>query len=68
MGSRSVYSSSLSERLSYGLYFLGQNFFYILVAMFIQVYFTDMGITASAVAIILLVTKIWDAVNDPILE
>lgn len=66
MGSRSVYSSSLSERLSYGLYFLGQNFFYILVAMFIQVYFTDMGITASAVAIILLVTKIWDAVNDPI--
>lgn len=34
--------------------------------MFVQVYFTDVGITATAVSAILLVTKIWDAVNDPI--
>lgn len=29
-------------------------------------YFTDVGITPAAVAVVALITKIWDAVNDPI--
>ena len=29
-------------------------------------YFTDVGIAAGAVAIMVLITKVWDAINDPI--
>ena len=29
-------------------------------------YFTDIGITAALVAIVALITKVWDAINDPI--
>jgi probable glucitol transport protein GutA len=60
------FSSGLNERVFYGLYFLGQNIFYMLVISFLIVYFTDMGIPAATVALIALVVKIWDAVNDPI--
>lgn len=54
------------ERASYALYFLGQNIFYMLTYMFLNTYFTDVGITTMAVAAIVLVVKVWDAVNDPI--
>ena len=54
------------EKASYGLYFLGQNIFYMLIYMYLNTYYTDIGISAAAVAIIALVVKVWDAVNDPI--
>jgi sugar (glycoside-pentoside-hexuronide) transporter len=60
------FSSSVGERVSYGSYFLGQNIFYILVLTYLIVYFTDMGIPAATVALIALIVKVWDAVNDPI--
>lgn len=52
------------EKTSYGLYFWGQNVFYALVGTSIQTYFADVGITAAVVALMVLLTKIWDAVND----
>lgn len=54
------------EKASYGLYFLGQNIFYMLIYMYMSTYFTDVGITAAAVAVVALIVKVWDAVNDPI--
>lgn len=54
------------EKTSYGLYFLGQNIFYLLIYMYMNTYFTDVGISAMAVAGIALVVKVWDAINDPI--
>ena len=57
---------SPKERWSYGLYFVGQNLFYTLIALNIQTFFTDKGITAAATAVVLLVTKIWDTINDPL--
>lgn len=54
------------ERFSYGLYFLGQNIFYIFVYLFLAVFFTDQGIPAMTVAVIVLIVKVWDAINDPI--
>lgn len=54
------------ESASYGLYFMGQNLFYILIYMYLNTYYTDIGISAAAVAVIALVVKVWDAVNDPI--
>jgi sugar (glycoside-pentoside-hexuronide) transporter len=41
--------------------------FYLFVMNFIQNYFTDVvGIAAGTVAIIILVARLWDAVNDPL--
>lgn len=54
------------ERVSYMLYFLGQNIFYMLTYSYMNTYFTDMGITTAAVGVIVLIVKIWDAINDPI--
>ncbi len=55
------------ERISYWTFFLGQNIFYGLVAINMQTFFSDVGITAASIAVIMLFTKIWDAINDPIL-
>lgn len=63
----SKYCTTKLERISYWLYFLGQNIFYGLVAVNIQIFYSDVGITAASVAIILLITKVWDAINDPLL-
>lgn len=54
------------EKTSYGLYFMGQNIFYMLIYMYMNTYFTDVGISALTVAGIALVVKVWDAINDPI--
>lgn len=53
------------EKFSYGLYFMGQNIFYVLIG-YMTTFFTDIGITAAMVALVVLITKVWDAVNDPI--
>ena len=54
------------ERISYVLYFIGQNIFYLLTYMYMNTYFTDIGIPTAMVGVIVLIVKIWDAVNDPI--
>ncbi len=55
------------ERIFYGTYFLGQNIFYFIVIMMLQIYLTNVaGIAATSVAVLFLVVKVWDAINDPI--
>lgn len=54
------------ERFYYVLYFFGQCCAYILVTSFLQIYMTDIGISAITVGIIFLVAKVWDAINDPL--
>ncbi|NLC79032.1 MAG: hypothetical protein GX683_04825 [Ruminococcaceae bacterium] len=54
------------ERFSYGLYFVGQNIFYVFIYLYLSVFFTDVGIPALTVAGIALAVKVWDAVNDPL--
>ena len=54
------------EKTSYALYFFGLNMFYGLVALNVQTLFSDFGLTASVIALILLITKVWDAINDPL--
>lgn len=57
-----------SERVFYGMYFIGQNLMYMFIYFFLkQFYVIDMAIPAATVGIIFLVTQVWDAVNDPIL-
>lgn len=52
--------------ISYSLYFAGQLCFYALVGMYVSTFMTDIGISLAAVSLILVIARIWDAVNDPI--
>ena len=60
------YMTTFSERVSYWTYFVGQNIYYNITAAFISTYLAMQGINLAKVAIVLLIVKIWDAVNDPI--
>ncbi len=60
------YMTTFKERLSYWTYFIGQNIYYNITAAFISTYLAMQGISLAKVATVLLIVKIWDAVNDPI--
>jgi len=64
--SKKGYKTTGGERASYGLYFVGQNIFYIFIYFYLATFFLDVGIGAYAVSFTLLIVKVWDAVNDPI--
>ena len=66
MANPSGYMTTKKERFSYWTYFIGQNVYYNITAAFISTYLAMQGISLAKVAIVLLIVKIWDAVNDPI--
>jgi sugar (glycoside-pentoside-hexuronide) transporter len=66
MADSSGFAATPVERVSYGLYFVGQLFFYTIVTSFFQLYLTDAGIPAAFVGGIFMLAKVWDAVNDPL--
>ena len=55
------------ERFSYGLYFVGQHIYFMVMTMFLVVFFMDVGIPATIVATIILVVRLWESISDPIL-
>ena len=56
------------ERISYGLGDFASSMFWKLFSMFLLFFYTDVfGISAAAVGTMFLVTRIWDAANDPIM-
>ena len=60
------YMTTFKERLSYWTYFVGQNIYYNLTATFISTYLVFQGIDPIKSGLVLLIVKIWDAINDPI--
>ena len=58
--------TSRFERTSVGLYAFGTILSYYMIMSYLQLYMTDIGISAVAVGLIFIFAKIWDAVNDPI--
>lgn len=63
---KNVFQTSGSERFSYGLYAFGAILSYYMIMSYLQLFMTNIGISALAVGIIFIVAKVWDAVNDPI--
>ena len=59
----SSFQTSKKERTAYCLFFLGQNILWG-YAGYIETFLTDIGITAATAAAILLLPKLWDALND----
>lgn len=58
----------LSEKVAYGLGDFASSMFWKLFSMFLLFFYTDVfGISAAAVGTMFLVTRIWDAANDPIM-
>lgn len=55
--------TSKKERFAYCLFFLGQNILWG-YAGYVETFLTDVGIAAGTAAMILLVPKLWDAIND----
>ncbi len=60
------YMTTSRERVSYWTYFVGQNIYYNITAAFISTYLAMQEINLVKVAVVLLLVKVWDAVNDPI--
>lgn len=56
--------TSPGERKSYYVYCTGQNGIYTLVATFLGTYLLFSGINPAKSAAVLLIVKIWDAIND----
>lgn len=57
-----------TERLSYAGFFLGQNIIYIIPLQLLTYFYTEyVGLTLADTAILLLIAKVWDAINDPIM-
>ena len=60
------FRTSPKERLSYWTFFIGQNVFYNIVAMFLSTYLALQGVSLTRAGLVLLAVKVWDAVNDPL--
>lgn len=57
----------LISKIAYGMGDVGCNFSWMFVSNFLMIFYTDVfGIGMSAVATLMLVSRVWDAVNDPI--
>ena len=54
------------EKFSYYFYFTGQNVIYCLVATYLSAYLLMQGIDPEKIALVMLLVKIWDGVNDAI--
>ncbi len=55
-----------SERLSYYLYFFGQNMFYMIIASYISIFLLNHGVSETAAASVIIAPQIWDVINDVI--
>ena len=60
------YMTTFKERLSFWTYFVGQNVYYNITFIYLSAYLAMQGIALWKVSLVLLLVKIWDAVNDPI--
>lgn len=59
---------SIREKVGFSLGDAASNIFFQTFILFIPIFYTDVfGLSTKAVAVMFLVTKIWDAVNDPMM-
>lgn len=59
---------SIKEKIGYSFGDTASNLFFQTFIIFLPIFYTDVfGISAAAISTMFLVTRIWDAVNDPIM-
>lgn len=58
----------LISKIAYGMGDVGCNFSWMFVGNFLMIFYTDVfGISMAAVGVLMLVSRVWDAVNDPLI-
>lgn len=58
---------SLISKIAYGFGDVGCNFSWMFVSNFLMIFYTDVfGISMAAVSALMLFSRFWDAINDPI--
>lgn len=65
MKAKQSYHMTGKERWTFYIFALGGAVFTSLTGVF-NVYLADIGVAASTITIILLITRVWDFINDPI--
>jgi len=59
---------SLKEKIGYAVGDTASNLYFQIVMSFIPIFYTDVfGLPAAAMSVMFLITRLWDAVNDPIM-
>jgi sugar (glycoside-pentoside-hexuronide) transporter len=68
MAKNADFLTSKKERSAYAGWFVGQNIIYFMVISYLAIFLTDVVMLAGgAVALLFLIARVWDAINDPIL-
>lgn len=63
-----TYRLSSKQRFAYALGDFGYNFMYYWLSSYLMIYYTDtIGISVASVSIMMLVVRVFDAINDPII-
>jgi len=59
---------SIKEKIGYSVGDTASNLYFQIVIGFIPIFYTDVfGLPAAAMSVMFLITRLWDAVNDPIM-
>ncbi|HDQ44394.1 MAG TPA: MFS transporter [bacterium] len=59
---------SIREKIGYSVGDTASNLYFQIVMSFIPIFYTDVfGLPAAAMSVMFLVTRLWDAINDPIM-
>lgn len=59
---------TFGERVNYAVSEFGYNAIYLWISAFMAIFFTDfIGVSAASVSLLLLLVRIFDAINDPII-
>jgi len=59
---------SLKEKIGYAVGDTASNLYFQIVMSFIPIFYTDVfGLPAASLSVMFLVTRLWDAINDPIM-
>jgi len=65
---QTIKALSIKEKIGYGLGDSASSIFYKLFTTFLMFFYTDVfGISAAAAGTMILITRFWDAANDPIM-
>ena len=59
-----LWQTNPTERKSYYFYFFGQNMIYNMIAAYLTTFLLLLGVNPAKSAAVMLVVKVWDAVND----
>ena len=60
------YVTTYRERGAFWFYGVGMIFYYMIVGSYMNTYLLLQGIDLKKIAVILLIVKAWDAINDPL--